>query len=173
MTEQAMSLLRRRMIEDMTIRKFAPKTQHDYVQRVKDFAAFLGRSRDTAILEDVRDFQLRLASSGAGTPKINATVSALRFFFNVTLDRPALYRQLSACSSDADAGSPIRACATQESTAISALPSPAVIQQAAMAVSAPNPWPQLRISWKDVTRNGASPRKLGHPAGCGSAAPPV
>ena len=49
MTEQAMSPLRRRMIEDMTIRKFAPKTQHDYVQRVKDFAAFLGRSRDTAI----------------------------------------------------------------------------------------------------------------------------
>jgi len=67
MTEQAMSPLRRRMIEDMTIRKFAPKTQHDYVQRVKDFAAFLGRSPDTAILEDVRGFQLQLASSGAGT----------------------------------------------------------------------------------------------------------
>jgi hypothetical protein len=35
------------MIEDMTIRKFAPKTQHDYVQRVKNFTAFLGRSPDT------------------------------------------------------------------------------------------------------------------------------
>ena len=45
MTEQAISPLRRRMIEDMTIRKFAAKTQHDYVQRVKDFAVFLGRSR--------------------------------------------------------------------------------------------------------------------------------
>ena len=44
MTDEAMSPLRRRMIEDMTIRKFAPKTQHDYVQRVKDFAVFLGRS---------------------------------------------------------------------------------------------------------------------------------
>ena len=42
MTDEAMSPLRRRMIEDMTIRKFAPKTQHDYVQRVKNFAAFLG-----------------------------------------------------------------------------------------------------------------------------------
>ena len=31
MTDQAISLLRRRMIEDMTIHKFAPKTQHDYV----------------------------------------------------------------------------------------------------------------------------------------------
>ena len=48
MIEQAISPLRRRMIEDMSIRKLAPKTQHDYVQRVKNFAAFLGRSPDTA-----------------------------------------------------------------------------------------------------------------------------
>ena len=81
MTEQAISPLRRRMIEDMTIRKLASKTQHDYVQRVKDFAVFLGRSPDTAKSEEVRGFRLHLASSGAGTPKINATVSALRFFF--------------------------------------------------------------------------------------------
>jgi hypothetical protein len=52
MTDKAISPLRRRMIEDMTIRKFAPKTQHDYVQRVKNFAAFLGRSPDTASFED-------------------------------------------------------------------------------------------------------------------------
>ena len=79
----------------MTIRKFAPKTQHDYVQRVKDFTAFLGRSPDKAKSEDVRGFRLHLASSGAGAPKINATVSALRFFFNVTLDRSDLAKHLS------------------------------------------------------------------------------
>jgi integrase/recombinase XerD len=95
MTDQAISPLRRRMIEDMAIRKLAPKTQHDYVQRVKDFATFLGRSPDTAKSEEVRGFRLHLASSGAGTPKINATVSALRFFFNVTLDRPDLAKHLS------------------------------------------------------------------------------
>jgi integrase/recombinase XerD len=78
------------MIEDMAIRKFAAKTQHDYVQRVEDFAAFLGRSPHTAKSEDVRRFRLHLTSSGTGTPKINATVSALRFFFKVTLDRPEL-----------------------------------------------------------------------------------
>ena len=60
MTEQAISPLRRRMIEDMAIRKFAPKTQHDYVQRVKDFAGFLGRAPDTAKSEDVRGFRLHL-----------------------------------------------------------------------------------------------------------------
>jgi hypothetical protein len=95
MTDEAMSPLRRRMIEDMSIRKLAPKTQHDYVQRVKDFAAFLGRSPDAAKSEDVRGFWLHLASIGAGTPKINATVSALRFFFNVTLDRPEFAKHLS------------------------------------------------------------------------------
>jgi integrase/recombinase XerD len=95
MTDQAISPLRRRMIEDMAIRKLAPKTQHDYLQRVKDFAAFLGRSPDTAKSEEVHGFRLHLASSGAGIPKINATVSALRFFFNVTLDRPDLAKHLS------------------------------------------------------------------------------
>src|SRR5260370_7484083 len=95
MTEQAISPLRRRMIEDMTIRKFAQKTQHDYVQRVKDFASYLNRSPDTANPEDVRGFQLHLASSGPGVPKINTTISALRLFFNVTLDRPDLSRPLS------------------------------------------------------------------------------
>src|SRR5580765_7716312 len=80
MTDEAMSPLRRRMIEDMTIRKFTAKTQHDYVQRIKNFAAFLGRSPDTASFEDVRSYQLHLAASGAGVPTLNQSVSTLRFF---------------------------------------------------------------------------------------------
>ena len=87
MTDEAMSPLRRRMIEDMTIRKFAPKTQHDYLQRVKNFAAFLGRSPDTASFEDVRRYQLHLTKSGVGVPTLNQAVSTLRFFFRVTLKR--------------------------------------------------------------------------------------
>jgi integrase/recombinase XerD len=87
MTDEAKSPLRRRMIEDMTIRKFAPKTQHDYLQRVKNFAVFLGRSPDTASFEDVRRYQLHLLASGVGVPTINQTVSTLRFFFKVTLRR--------------------------------------------------------------------------------------
>lgn len=87
MTDAAVSPLRRRMIEDMTIRKFAPKTQHDYVQRVKNFAAFLGRSPDMASFEDVRRYQLHLVASGVGVPTINQTVATLRFFFRVTLRR--------------------------------------------------------------------------------------
>ena len=80
MTDEAMSPLRRRMIEDMTIRKFAPKTQHDYVQRVKNFAAFLGRSPDTASFEDVRRFQLHLAASGAACHPQSDRVGAAVLF---------------------------------------------------------------------------------------------
>ena len=87
MTDKAISPLRQRMIEDMTIRKLAPKTQHDYVQRVKNFAAFLGRSPDTASFEDVRRYQLHLVTSGAGVPTLNHSVSTLRFFFKITLGR--------------------------------------------------------------------------------------
>src|ERR1700692_1292991 len=90
MTDKAMSPLRRRMIEDMTIRKFAPKTQHDYLQRVKNFAAYLGRSPDTPSSEHVRRYQLHLTASGVGVPTVNQTVSTLRFFFKVTLGRPDL-----------------------------------------------------------------------------------
>jgi integrase/recombinase XerD len=54
MTEQAISPLHRRMIEDMTIHKFAQKTRHDDVQRVKDFASYLKRSHDPAKHEDQR-----------------------------------------------------------------------------------------------------------------------
>src|SRR3979411_2813550 len=87
MTDKAISPLRQRMIEDMTIRKLTPKTQHDYVQRVKNFAAFLGRSPDTASFEDVRRYQLQLTTSGVGVPTLNQSVATLRFFFRVTLKR--------------------------------------------------------------------------------------
>src|SRR6266852_2132614 len=90
MTDQAISPLRRRMIEDMSIRKLSPKTQQGYIRTIKSLAAFLGRSPDTASFEDIRRFQLQLATSGAGTPIRNQTVAALRFFFRVTLKRYAI-----------------------------------------------------------------------------------
>src|ERR1700752_2678252 len=90
MTDEATSPLRRRMIEDMTIRKLAPKTQQGYIRTIKDFAAFLGRSPDTASFEDVRRFQLHLAGNGAHVPILNHAVAALRFFFRVTLRGSAI-----------------------------------------------------------------------------------
>jgi len=84
--------LRARMIEDMTIRGFGDSTKRDYVRSVRDLAAFLGRPPDTATREELRRFQLALREGGATPSKINATVSALRFFFRVTLNRPEIER---------------------------------------------------------------------------------
>jgi integrase/recombinase XerD len=89
------SALRRRMIEDMTVRGFAEATQHDYVRHVRAFAAFIDRSPDTATGEDVRRFQLHQSEAGIGVPTRNGAVSALRFLFTVTLDRPDLARRLT------------------------------------------------------------------------------
>ena len=87
MTEKAISPLRRRMIEDMTIRKLAPKTQASYIRAVRDFSIFLGRSPNQASAEDLRRYQLHLASNGVSIPNQNIRVTALRFFFSVTLGR--------------------------------------------------------------------------------------
>jgi integrase/recombinase XerD len=89
------SPLRARMIEDMTVRGFNEHTRRDYVRHVRSFAAFIGRSPDTATAEDLRLFQLHQTQSGMQPPSINSTVSALRFFFTVTLDRPDLSRRLT------------------------------------------------------------------------------
>jgi integrase/recombinase XerD len=95
MTEMALSPLRRRMIEDMTVRNFVEKTQNDYIRHVKNLTAFLGRSPDTATAEDLRLYQLHRTEGGVRPPTINSAVSALRFFFSVTVDRPAVTKPLT------------------------------------------------------------------------------
>ena len=94
MSTTPISPLRARMIQDMTVRNFVPDTQREYIRAVKKLAAFLGRSPDTATAEDLRAFQLHLTQTGANPPTINATVTALRFFFKVTVDRPETTRHL-------------------------------------------------------------------------------
>jgi len=87
MTDKAISPLRRRLIEDMAIRRLSPKTQYQYIRHVKRFADFVGRSADKATTEDVHRYQLWLASIGTTVPTVNVSATALRFFFKVTLKR--------------------------------------------------------------------------------------
>jgi integrase/recombinase XerD len=95
MTQERITPLRRRMIEDMAVRHLASETQRNYIRAVKTLASFLGRSPDTATAEDLRLFQLHLNATHVRPPTINATVTALRFFFSVTLDRADATRHLS------------------------------------------------------------------------------
>ena len=98
MSQQQVSIpvspLRRRMLDDMAMRGLHEDTQRNYIMSVRNFAAFLGRSPETATPEDVRRFQIHQAGSGVQPPTINNTVSGLRFLFNITLDRPDLSRRL-------------------------------------------------------------------------------
>jgi hypothetical protein len=94
-SHRPVSALRARMIEDMKVRGFTEKTRNDYVRNVRAFAAFIGRSPDTATAEDLRRFQLHQTRTGMQPPSINSGVAALRFFFTVTLDRPDLARRLT------------------------------------------------------------------------------
>jgi integrase/recombinase XerD len=81
------SPLRRRMLEDMRMRKVATHTQSGYIRAVPHFAGWLGRSPDTASVEDLRRYQLHLVDRGISPVTLNATITGLKFFFEVTLSR--------------------------------------------------------------------------------------
>jgi site-specific recombinase XerD len=89
------SPLRQRMIEDMRLRKLAEKTQSGYLRWVRDFTRFLGRAPDTATAEDLRRYQLHLSEQGTSRISLNAAVTALRFFFEITLGRGELMAGMS------------------------------------------------------------------------------
>lgn len=90
----ATSPLRQRMIDDMRMRKLAPKTQQHYVRAVRRFAGFLGRSPDTASREDLRRYQLYLVDQGTSPMSLNAAITGLKFFFDVTVDHPELMAKI-------------------------------------------------------------------------------
>ena len=89
------SPLRQRMIEDMRLRKLSENTQSGYLRWVKDFTRFLKRAPDTATAEDLRGYQLHLTDSGTSRISLNAAVTALRFFFEITLGRGELMAAMS------------------------------------------------------------------------------
>jgi integrase/recombinase XerD len=99
MSHEAVSPLRRRMIEDMTIRQFGERTKRDYIRQVREFTAFLGRSPDGAEPEDLRRYQQHLASFGASYARMNLSSTALRFFFHVTLGRPGFGDRMARIAS--------------------------------------------------------------------------
>ena len=88
------SPLRQRMLDDMRMRKMAEHTQDGYIRAVRKLAGFLGRSPDTATIEELRRFQLHLVDTGTGPVTINATITALKFFFDITLGRPVLLAKM-------------------------------------------------------------------------------
>ena len=89
------SPLRRRMIEDMTVRNLSPATQRSYLHAVAKFSRYFSRSPDRLDIEDVRAFQVFLVSQKISWPALNQTVCALRFFYGVTLNRPEIPERIA------------------------------------------------------------------------------
>lgn len=82
--------LRQRMIEDMTVRNLSPATQASYITAVKKFSRYYRRSPAELGVEEVRAYQVHLVENGIAWATLNQTVSALRFFYGVTLGREDL-----------------------------------------------------------------------------------
>ena len=83
-----------RMIDDMRMRKLADKTQSGYIRVVRQFTGFLGRSPDTATVEDLRRYQLHLVDHGTSPVSLNAAITGLKFFFEVTLAQGELMAKM-------------------------------------------------------------------------------
>ena len=83
-SNKSISPIRQRMIEDMSLRKLSVKTQTAYIRAVVKLTRFLGRSPDTATAEDLRLLQLDMSETGVSSITMNATITGLRFLFEVT-----------------------------------------------------------------------------------------
>lgn len=91
---RAISPLRQRMLDDMRMCKLAPKTQIQYIRAVRKLTGFVGRAPDTVTIEDLRRYQLHLVDHGTSPVSINAAITGLKFFFEVTLDRRDLMSKM-------------------------------------------------------------------------------
>lgn len=88
------SPLRQRMIDDMRMRQLSPKTQANYLRIVREFSRYLGRSPDTATVEDLRGYQLHLVDHGTSPVSLNSAITGLKFFFEITLHEPELMARM-------------------------------------------------------------------------------
>ena len=89
------SPLRRRMVEDMTVRNLSPATQQSYLSAVSKFSRYFGRSPDRLGLEDVHVFQVHLVATGISWPALNQIVCALQFFYGVTLGQATVPERIA------------------------------------------------------------------------------
>ena len=84
-----MSPLRQRMLEDMRLRNFSAATQRSYIHYVSAYAKYYWTSPDKLGLDDIRNYQLYLKEKRQlSPPSINTFVSAIQFFYTVTLEMP-------------------------------------------------------------------------------------
>lgn len=72
------------------MRKLSPKTQAGYIRAVRKFTQYPRRSPDSATVEDLRNYQLYLVDHGISAISLNAAITGLKFFTEITLGQPEL-----------------------------------------------------------------------------------
>ena len=133
MKEERTTPLRQRMIEDMRIRGMGDKAQKSHIRAIKDFAAFLGRSPDTATPEDLRAYQLHMADTGVTPSTFNVRIVALRFFFGMTCGREEMKRYMQFRTEPRKL--PVVFSIQEVSDILMAAPGPGLKYRAALSIS--------------------------------------
>jgi site-specific recombinase XerD len=133
MTEERVSPLRQRMIEDMRIRGMGEKAQKAHIRAIKDFSAFLGRSPDTATPEDLRAYQLHMTDTGVTPSTFNVRIVALRFFFGMTCGREEMKRYMQFRTEPRKL--PVVFSVEEVSDILMAAPGPGLKYRAALSIS--------------------------------------
>lgn len=133
MTMERVSPLRLQMMEDMRIRGMGDKAQKSHIRALKDFAAFLGRSPDTATPEDLRAYQLHMTDTGVTVSTFNTRIVALRFFFSMTCGREEMKRYMQFKSQPRKL--PIVLSVEEVADLLTAVPGPGLKYRAALSIS--------------------------------------
>ena len=121
------------MIEDMRIRGMGDKAQKSHIRAIKDFAAFLGRSPDTATPEDLRAYQLHMTDTGVTPSTFNVRIVALRFFFGMTCGREEMKRYMQFRTEPRKL--PVVFSVEEVSDILMAAPGPGLKYRAALSIS--------------------------------------
>ena len=132
MTQERVSPLRERMMEDMRIRGMGDKSQQAHIRALKDFAAFLGRSPDTATPDALRAYQLHMADTGVTPSTFNARIVALRFFLSMTCGREEMKRYMQFRTEPRKL--PIVLSVEEVSALLAAAPGPGLKYRAALSL---------------------------------------
>ena len=132
MTQEKMSPLRARMIEDMRIRGMAETSQKAHIRALKDFTAFLGRAPDTATPDELRAYQLHMTDTEVTPSVYNARITALRFFFGMTCNREDMKKYMQFRTEPRKL--PIVLSFEEVSAVLSAAPGPGLKYRAALGI---------------------------------------
>jgi integrase/recombinase XerD len=133
MTNEKMTPLRERMMEDMRIRGMGDKAQKSHIRAIKDFAKFLERSPDTATPDDLRSYQLHMSDTGVTPSTFNTRIVALRFFFGMTCGREEMKRFMQFRTQPRKL--PIVFSVEEVSDILMATPGPGLKYRAALSIS--------------------------------------